>query len=180
MLTFTYTKPDVIYTSLNEINDSCPGIYVFRNNNKDCLYVGKAEELKSRMHSYKYNGSHLGKDFFKDVKIIEIYFVPVYFLECYEIMMINYLNPIYNAKDVLMNHNVCIDYEGLKRAYGDDIINKIKDIEEVYRNKIKKISVNEMTIEVEKKKFEKQVKKQKKRFRRKTPIFIQKQRTSFV
>lgn len=68
MLTFTYTKPDVIYTSLNEINDSCPGIYVFRNNNKDCLYVSKAEELKGRMHSYKYNGSHLGKDFLKMLK----------------------------------------------------------------------------------------------------------------
>lgn len=109
MLTFTYTNPDVTYESFDEIYEGKSGIYVFRDSMEKPLYVGKTTNLREKMSLYTREDSELKLHFINKVRYIDIYFVPNSFLDAYKILMINYLNPKYNNKNVIFHGNVRVD-----------------------------------------------------------------------
>lgn len=109
MLTFTYTEPDVTYENFDEIYEGKSGIYVFRDCNNKPLYVGKTTNLREKMNLYTREDSNLKLHFIEKISSIDLYFVPTSFLDAYKILMINYLNPKYNNRNVILHGNVRVD-----------------------------------------------------------------------
>lgn len=109
MLTFTYTEPDVTYENFDEIYEGKSGIYIFRDFNRKPLYVGKTTNIREKMYLYTREDSNLKLHFIHKINYIDLYFVPSSFLDAYKILMINYLNPKYNNKNVILHGNVQVE-----------------------------------------------------------------------
>lgn len=94
-------KKKVNYNRYNKDTYKEFNLYIFYNNNKEVLYVGRTTNLKERMRNHFYNPNTMHNQAWKkDVSYIDVCSLGNFETMCVnEVNLINTLNPIYNIND---------------------------------------------------------------------------------